>query len=176
MALGASNFLTGSDEPKSGQTPKPELLVRHGIQAEPGRADVQTPPIDATPTILYAKPVCYEHLHPCASSKLAHERINRKSFTQADELNLSLDPASLCTTPMALEGLPPKVTPPHGMSEVPATTAGSLPPLGTQSRYHDCQTAASQTLASVRLPCVLCWYRDRTRIHLCRTSSWTLEP
>ena len=121
LALGASNFLTGSDEPKSGQTPKPELLVRHGIDAEPGQADVQTPPIDATPTILYAKPVCYEQLHTCASSKLAQERINRESFTPADELILSLDPASLCTTPMALEGLPLKVTPPHGMSEVPAT-------------------------------------------------------
>ena len=38
---------------------------------------------------------------------------------------------------MVPEGLPLKVTPLHDMSEVPAIIAGSLPPLGTLSPYHD---------------------------------------
>ena len=71
--LGASNLLTGSAEPKDGHTPKPELPIRYGVQAELGQADVQTPLADMTTTILYAKPVCYEHLHPNASGTLPQE-------------------------------------------------------------------------------------------------------
>ena len=87
-----------------------------------------------TTTILYAKPVCYEHLHPSASGKLAQERRNRKSSTQADELQLSLDPASLCHT---ASDSPLEPTIPLNTPEVPATIAEIPPSLGTITSCHD---------------------------------------
>ena len=70
------------------------------------------------PTILYAKPVCWEHLHPSASTKTAQERIGKKSSMPVDELLLSLDPASLSV-----------LDPPLVKAEAPS--------LDAPSDYHD---------------------------------------